>query len=292
MEPLSRPMPWKALCLLACLSLFPSCQDAADVDTPIDLSLLRVDQVPSLPGGLPKAWAEEFDAVIAEAPTLKMRDPNSLQVVRDHLTRVSWIDPESIEVALALPEGVRITYLPKLPRLVLAVGQEPRYVLAEDGTLLPDGLDMELLKDFLYVSIDAETVLPEVGGRCSDPVVQEAFRLWVEADTIEDLSGLPIVAIQRRSDYPRDATGIAPAMSFILHDGTEISWGRARDTPDPHSLDSQGRPLSLERKAQRMVLVMQEYPELTGVSRLVLDDPLVKAFDAAMQPLPFENPIP
>lgn len=292
MEPLSRPTSWMVLGLVACLSLFTGCSEPADLDTPLDLSLLRVDQVPKLPGGLPQAWAEEFDAVIADAPTLKMRDPKSLQVIRDYLTRVSWIDPASIEVALALPEGVRISYLPKLPRLVLAQGQEPRYVLAEDGTLLPDGLDLELLQDFLYVSIDGETQLPEVGGRCSDPVVQEAFRLWVEADTIEDLSGLPIVAIQRRSDYPRHATGIAPAMSFILHDGTEISWGRARDTPDPHSLDSQGRPLTLERKAQRMVLVMQEYPELTGVSRLVLDDPLVKVFDEAMQPLPLQNPIP
>jgi len=280
------------LSLALTLGLLGSCGDTASVDTPLDLSLLRVDQVPALPGGLPKEWAEEFDRVLAAAPTLSMSDPRSLQVVRDYLTQVSWIDPSSIEVALALPDGVRVSYLPKLPLLVLAQGQEPRHVLAEDGTLLPDGIDMDLLSGFLYVSIDAETELPEVGQRCADPVVQEAFRLWVEADTIADLSGLPVVAIQRRSDYPRHAQGIAPAMSFILQDGTEISWGRARDTPDPHSLDSQGNPLTMERKAQRMVLVMKEYPDLRGVSRLVLDDPLVKAFDADMQPLPLEGPIP
>lgn len=281
-----RPLSLAGLCLTASLSLLGSCGDTASVDTPIDLSLMQVSQVPGIPGGLPTAWAEQFDAVIAEAPTMAMSDPRSLQVVRDLLTRVHWIDPTSIEVALALPEGVRVSYLPKMPRLVLAQGQEPRYALAEDGTLLPDGLDMDLLAGFFYVSIDADTQLPEVGRRCSDPVVQEAFRLWGEADSVMALAELPIASIQRRSDYPRHTPGMAPAMSFLLTDGTEICWGRAKDTPDPHSVDSQGRRLSMERKAQRLVLVLREYPQLQGVSRLVLDDPQVKAFDMNMQPLP------
>lgn len=262
------------------------------MDTPLDLSQMQVHQVPGIPGGLPSAWAAEFDAVVAEAPTMAMSDPRSLGVVHDLLTRVTWIDPASIEVAMALPEGVRVSYLPKMPRLVLAQGQEPRHVLAEDGTLLPDGLDMDLLAGFFYVSLDADSELPEVGRRCSDPVVQEAFRLWTEADTLIDLTGLPIVAIQRRSDYPRHTPGMAPAMSFLLQDGTEICWGRAHGTPDPHSTDSRGEPLGLERKVQRLALVLKQFPNLNGVSRLVLDDPQVKVFDYDLNLLPLDRPIP
>ncbi|MGB0952539.1 MAG: hypothetical protein ACPG31_04900 [Planctomycetota bacterium] len=291
MEPHPRPLSLAGLCLTASLCLLGSCGDTASVDTPIDLSLMHVSQVSKIPGGLPPAWAEEFDAVIAGAPTISMKDPRSMQVVRDLLTQVRWIDPRSIEVALALPEGVRVSYLPKMPRLVLAQGEEPQHVIAEDGTLLPDGLDMELLRGFFYVSIDAQTILPEPGGRCADPVVQEAFRLWGEADSVMALAELPVVAIQKRSDYPRHTTGMAPAMSFILSDGTEICWGRAKDTPDPHSVDRNGKRLSMERKTQRLILVLREYPQLQGVSRLVLDDPLVKAFDRNMQPLPLPDTI-
>ena len=148
------------------------------------------------------------------------------------------------------------------------------------------------MRDLIFVSLDPERELPAVGKRPADPVLQEAFRLWVEADTIADLAGLPIVAIQRRSDYFRDAVGIAPAMSFILLDGTEICWGRARDSADPASVDSFGRKLTMERKTQRLKLVLAQYPLLRGVGRVVLDDPLVKVFDQRLDPLPLAGPIP
>ncbi len=263
-----------------------SCGDAASVEPMRDLSHYRVEQVPRFPGGLPTAWGQLFDRVMATAPKMRLGDPHVKQVVRDLFTQISWIDPRSIEVEIALPTGLRVVYRPKLPRLALARGQTRVAALAEDGTLLPSGLSDAVLSSLFMVSVDAEEDLPPVGKRSRNPVVQEAFRLWVEADTIKELTELPIVAIQRRSDYPRQASGIAPAMSFVLEDGTEICWGRARDTVDPASVDSYGKKLTMERKAQRLALVLRAYPMLQGVSRVVLDDPLVKVLDAHLQALP------
>ena len=69
-------------------------------------------------------------------------------------------------------------------------------------------------------------------------------------------------------------------MSFILSNGVEISWGRASATADPASVNRDNKPLTAERKMMRLALVLKEYPMLAGVGRLVLDDPLVKVFDA------------
>ena len=262
-----------------------SCGDTASVEPVRDLSQYRVDQVPRFPGGLPAAWGQLFDQVMTTAPKMRFGDPHIKEVVRDLFTQVSWVDPSSIEVEIVLPEGLRVAYRPKMPRLALARGQTRVAALAEDGTVLPSGLSTTLLQQLLMVSLDPEDDLPLVGKRPRSPVVQEAFRLWVEADTIRELTELPIVAIQRRSDYPRHASGLAPAMSFLLKDGTEICWGRARDTVDPASVDSYGKKLTMERKAQRLALVLRTYPMLQGVSRVVLDDPLVKVFDAQMKTL-------
>jgi len=258
------------------------------MEQPRALSEYRVDQVPQLPGGLPQAWADRFDQVLAAAPSIRLGDALATQVVHDLLTQVEWIDPDSIQVEMALPEGVRVNYLPKIPVMAIARGQQPIATLARDGTLIPSGFSAATMSGLLFVSLDAEKELPQVGQRFSDPVVQEAFRLWVEADTIYTLTGLPIVSIQRRSDYPKASSGIAPAMSFMLANGVEISWGRARGTADPAAVNRDGKALTPERRIQRLKLVLEVYPMLQGVGRLVLDDPLVKVFDerGALLPLP------
>ncbi|MDA1114640.1 MAG: hypothetical protein O3A95_10130 [Planctomycetota bacterium] len=270
---------------LLCLS---ACGDAASVENPRALSDYRVDQVPQLPGGLPAAWAERFDEVLAGAPAIRLGDVLAPQLVHDLLTEVEWIDPLSIEVKMALPEGLRVNFLPKIPVLAIARGQKPVATLASDGTLIPSGFSEATMSGLLFVSLDQGQDFPLVGERFSDPVVQEAHLLWVEADTVAVVTGLPVVSIQRRSDYPRSTPGMAPAMSFVLANGVEISWGRASETADPASVNRDNKPLSSERKMMRLALVLHEYPMLQGVGRLVLDDPLVKAFDASgkLMPLP------
>ena len=47
-----------------------------------------------------------------------------------------------------------------------------------------------------------------------------------------------------------------------------------------------------ERKAMRLALVLEQYPELQGVGRVDLDFPMVKVFDASLKRLPLEKPIP
>ncbi|MHC4380453.1 MAG: cell division protein FtsQ/DivIB [Planctomycetota bacterium] len=274
------------------LLLLTACGGGSAMESKRALSDFRVDQVPRIPGGLPQEWGSQFDAVMAEAPSLELGDARTPQVVQDLLSRVDWIDPKTIEVKVALPDGLRVSYRPKLPQLAIARGQRPVAAIAQDGTVLPAGLSAAAMEGLLFVSLDSDVDLPAAGKHCSDPLVQEAFRLWVEADTVADLTGLPIVEIQRRSEYPRHADGIAPAMSFILHDGTEICWGRARDTADPSAVDSLGKPLTIERKAMRLALILEQYPELQGVGRVDLDFPMVKVFDASLQRLPLDKPIP
>jgi len=285
----TRPyLPHQNLLALLLFATLPACGDAQSMQQPRALSDYRIDQVPQLPGGFPPAWAARFDQVLADAPDIALGDPLASQVVHDLLAQVEWIDPKTIEVELALPEGVRVNFLPKIPVFAIARGQTPIATLARDGTLIPSGFSEATMRSLLFVSLDADKDLPEVGQRFADPVVQEAFRLWVVADTIYTQTGLPIMSIQRRSDYPQASPGIAPAMSFILANGVEISWGRASGTADPAAVNRDGKPLSSARRMQRLALVLHAYPMLQGVGRLVLDDPLVKVFDeqGALLPLP------
>ena len=140
MDLASRPYPPQCLLLAALSMLFlPACGDTASVDAPRALSAYRVDQVPQIPGGLPQAWAERFDQVLSEAPAVRLGDALAPQLIHDLLTKVEWIDAASIEVHMALPEGVRVNYLPKIPVIAVARGQKPVATLARDGTLIPSG---------------------------------------------------------------------------------------------------------------------------------------------------------
>ncbi len=80
-------------------------------------------------------------------------------------------------------------------------------------------------------------------------------------------------------------------MSFILDSGVEISWGRARDTPDEFSTNSLGGPLTMSQKAVRLIAVLKQYPELAGVGRVVLDEPEAKVFDPRGVRLPLTGDI-
>ena len=280
-------MPQLRLFLLPLL-LLPSC--GAEVQETRSLANLRIDQVPAFPGGLPRKWAKQFDEVLATLPELSVSDPTSLTVAHDALLQLPWVDRESLVVEPALPEGLRAYFRPLRPCLTVTQAGRPVAALAyEDGRVLPAGIDATVLAQFLEVPLDPGTELPVAGRIPADPLLQEARRLFPEVDEIRRLTGLPIVRLQRKSGYPIQADGIAPAMSFWLDTGVEISWGRARDTFDPYALDSTGSRLTMEAKALRLRAVLEQFPLLMGLSRVVLDEPVVKVYDEHGQLVELES---
>jgi hypothetical protein len=49
-----------------------------------------------------------------------------------------------------------------------------------------------------------------------------------------------------------------------------------------------GEKLTMLQKATRLMAVLEEYPGLIGVGRVVLDMPIVRVFDPHEQPLPLQ----
>lgn len=260
------------------LGVLAGCSGADGFDSPRDLSQLRFDQ---LPEGLPAAWQTQLSDAFAGAPEMSLMDPSAVDEVRDRLARVAWIDPASVRVASALPDGLRVKYRPRVPRLVVTSNAVPVGILASDGTLLPEGIPDSWVAKYLQVPLEPGEALPPVGGRVSNALLQEALDVWDEAYTVRSASGLKIKSIERQSGYPVEAGGVPPALCFRLADGREIGWGRAEGSGDPW-----GQPL--ERKIVRLRKVLQAFPDLVGVHRLQLDYPELHLYgqDGAELPLP------
>lgn len=283
----TRP-PCVALAAVLSLTLLSfGCGDALDTQQERTLGHYEIHQAPDYPGGFPPAWAAQFHLAMSQAPPMSLGNPRAAAVIRDLMLQLAWVDPQLLAVEPALPEGMRVYFQPLGPRLAVAHGDRPFAVLAErNGAVLPDGISEDTMHRFIRVSIDPGVELPPAGQISSDPLIQEAYRIWPEIAQIALSLDLEIVAIQRKSTYPKGAQEIAPAMSFYLDTGIEITWGRARDTVDPAAWNSEGEKLDYLQKGARLVAVLKEYPGLVGVGRLVLDEPLVKVFDLRGQPLP------
>ncbi|MDP7063020.1 MAG: hypothetical protein QF489_08850 [Planctomycetota bacterium] len=278
--------------LLSWMALTASCGEALDNQDSRALGEYQNHQLPAYPGGFPSAWAAQFHLTMTNAPKLWIADPSATAVVRDLMLQMPWVDPESVKVMPALPQGLRLVYRPHLPVLAVSRGDRPIALLSEKrATVLPDGISEATMRQFIRVPLDEGVELPQPGRTFSDPVVQEAYRLWPEVDTIAQNTGLAVVAIQRKSTYPKDSPGIAPAMSFILDSGVEISWGRARDTPDPFAINADNEPLTMEQKALRLIAVLKQYPALTGVGKVLLDEPEAKVLDPRGLRLPLTGDI-
>ena len=271
---------------LAMLTL--SCGETLSVQEARVLGQYEVHQAPAFPGGFPATWAAQFHLALSTAPDLQIGEPQAAAVVRDLLLQLDWLDPVSLVVQPALPVGLRAYFRPLLPRLAVSRGDRPIAMLADRNmAVLPAGMAEDSMRQYMRVPIDLGVELPPAGQIPADPLLQEAFRVWPEADQIALNAGLNIVAIQRKSTYPVHATELAPAMSFYLDTGVEISWGRATDTVDPFAINSLNQKLTLEQKAARLIAVLHEYPQLIGVGRVVVDEPQVKVYDARGQRLPF-----
>ena len=252
------------------------CLGADDLDPPRALSAVRFDQ---LPENLPDAWRTQLEAELSKAPELPLLDPRAAVAAQDLLLRVAWIDPQSVSVATALPDGLRVAFRPRRPRLAVTRNASLVGVIASDGAVLPAGLPPSWTDGYLQVPLDEGRVLGAPGARIADSLLQEALAAWQEADFLRSDLGLPVASIERQSGYPREAVGVPPALSFRLADGREIAWGRAASSRDPFGIP-------LQRKMDRLRRVLDAFPGLVGVGRLVLDYPVLKLFGLQGEPLP------
>jgi hypothetical protein len=214
-----------------------------------------------------------------------------LKTIEELLRQVPWINPRTVEAHLAMPEGVRVFFRPRTP--VMMIRQEGKLVamVSIDGVVLPIGFSAADNENLIKVDIPRSVQVDGYGEVVSNPLLQEAWRIFPEVDQLKALTRLNFTSIQQQADFRTNASAIAPPLSFVTSDGLEIEWGRATSTPDPFSVDANNRPLSLERKGRRLSLLMQQFPNLGGVGRVVLDDPLVKVFDRQGKPLELKKTI-
>ena len=265
---------------LLLMLLCAGCDSMKPSNTIRELSNFKVNQRPTVIGeDLPYEWAKELAIKLVGAPAIDLKDSDTIDLVVKMFSEVSWIDSRSVKVALALPEGLRVTYKSRIPVLSLAVGEQYLGLLSLDGYMLPEGFSKSQLDKFIKIVVEKTTKIPAVGDRVSAPLLQEASRCFPIIDQLKVLAGINFTHIARQSDYGVQEDKVSPALSFLTDDGVEVQWGRSAETPDPFSVDRDGKALTLERKGQRLALVLIQFPGLGGLGTVVLDDPLVKVFN-------------
>lgn len=270
-----------ALVWTLALACAPACAPPGATGLPRELSRMRHDR---LPERLPAAWAAQLERAAALLPARALRDPDAIVRVRDCLLRLPWVDPQSVRVEPALPDGIRAVYRPRTPRLVAVRDGAPVALLASDGTVLPPGFDDALLARFLTAPLE-EGLPPEPGQRVSDPLLQEALSAALEAIWLRDTLGVPLVRIQRRHDFPRSAPGVPPALSFVCEDGRDVCWGWSGTSESVVAPPPEAR-VALEVKAERMRRIVAAYPGLAGLSRVVVDRAVVRLSGPEGEELP------
>jgi len=279
-----------AITAIAGASLLSSCADSSA--SMRDMSKFQVNQAPTVVGQpLPTQWAAMFNFAMTKAPILDLDDPQSIEQIKGLVRQVPWIDPLTVKAHLAMPDGVRVYYRALIPVLVIRQSGRAVGLLSKEGRALPPGFNDDQLSMFLSINIPQGIVLPSPGDSSSAGLLQEAVRIFPEVDQLKALTKLNIVAIQQQADYRATESEIVPPLTFVTADGLEIEWGRSVYTPDPFSVDANKRPLTLERKGFRLSQLMKQFPNLVGVGRVVLDDPLVKVFDRQGKPMALKNDI-
>lgn len=271
-----------ALAVLLAAPLLAACAPPVSLGAARPLSRLRHDQ---LPEHLPAAWRQQLDHAAARLPAMTLSDPGAVARVRDCLERVAWIDPRTIEVAPALPDGIRALYRPRTPRLAIARGDQPLALLSADGVVLPEGFSAAAMQHYLRVPLDRDVAAPEVGARVNDPLLQEALFAALEAVALRDRLGIPLARIERRFDFPISAIGVPPALSFLCEDGREICWGWSLQSEERISPPAEAR-VPLATKVARVQAAVERFPGLQGISRLVVDRPVCRAYDLEGKEIP------
>lgn len=242
---------------------------------------LAVYDVLRLPDGLPDEWLTELATVLAVGPRVSLADAHSAEAAAELLREVSWIDPASVRADLFVPEGVRVRFEAREPVLKAARTGKPGPLVAADGTALPLGPPAESLAALPFVELTPGLPAAVPGRRFADPLVQEALAALDEyralADLLRQQAGIELHRIERAPDYPV-VSDVPPSLCFVTAAGTEIVWGRSAATADPHGVP-------LEQKATRLRFVLERYPRLEGVRRILLDRPVLQVLGPELQPL-------
>lgn len=236
-------------------------------------------RVERMPAEVPAPWLALLRQHLAAAPPVSLLDPAAPAIAREVFAAVPWIEPASLDVRLRSPEGLRVCFRPRRPALRLERGGTAVAVVSGDGTVLPPGLPQDRTAGLPAVPVDTSLRLPRPGARVADPLVHEALRALDEAFRLGSEFGLHVVRIERQPGYPADATGVPPALSFVLQEGCSILWGRSERSG---ALLTPPLPVKLARLRD----FLQAYPGLQGVETLVLDRDQARALDARGGPLP------
>ncbi|RMH01196.1 MAG: hypothetical protein D6702_12045 [Planctomycetota bacterium] len=232
------------------------------------LSRYRIEK---LPARLPEAWRHQLDQALAAAPAVRLLDPQAPAAAAAALRSLPWIDPDSVEARLQLPDGIAVDFRPR--RLGVAVLCRGRYtVVALDGTVLPEGLPTASLAFLARVPLADPEALPEPGLRVADPLVQEALRAVYEFDAAREVLAGDLVAIERQPGYPPATPGVPPALAFVTRRGCRLHWGRSAASRDPFGVPA-------ELKLRRLAAVLRFRPGLAGLAHVVLDGPRVRLYD-------------
>jgi len=240
-------------------------------ESPIEATEMRSlahFRVEALPVNLTPQWQAELKEALAAAPEVPLLDPASLQKARRALVALPWIDPISVEAELALPDGIRVSFEPRQPRLVI-LHQGERVVVSRKGFVIPDGLPEISFEDIAVLPVSQATRLPEPGRRVADPLVQAALRASDEYYELAGNGALKLVGLERMPGYPESSPGVPPALAFVTHDGRRIFWGRSANMRDPL-----GIPLA--EKWNRLDVILHDYPGLRGLKEVHLHLPKVR----------------
>lgn len=246
-----------------------------------ELRSLSNFQILHLPPKITPLWRLELQEALEGAPEVKLLDPSSLTAARKLLTSLPWVDPVSIQVERHLPDGIRMEFQPRKPRL-LAHWRGKYVAISRKGITIPKGLPEEAYQGIAVVPLDDDVQLPPPGRRVAHPLIQEALACADEYYAIRRESGLDLIGMERMPGYPKSTPGVPPALSFFTRDGRRILWGRAEKTKGPLRIP-------LEQKARRLHVVLTDYPKLEGVSQVHLHTPLVRLFSEAGERLPLPS---
>ena len=256
-------------------NMFGDRLDAAELR---DMANYRVD---SLPVDLSAKWRKQLDQVLSAQGEVPLLDPNALSVARAAINQLPWIDPLSVQVALHLPDGIRVEFQPRRP-LAMVRWQGQNHAVSAKGFIIPAGLPSKALAQMPLILLEDDASLPKPGKRIADPLVQSALLAHDEFRAIKKNFNLDLVAIERMPGYPRQSPGVAPALAFVTRDGKRILWGRSIYAADPLAL-------SIDQKVRRLKIVMTDYPNLDGLGQVHLHTPKVRLFSPAGDLMPLDS---
>jgi len=238
----------------------------------------RVDQWPV---NCPPAWQASLEDALHRIPKLSIQDAHAEDAALRVVDELPWVMPGTVSITRALPEGLRLAYVPRRPRAVLVRQGQHLAVLGRLGAVLPDGLQPQIIDSLIHIQAPQDYVVPAPGSVVAHSFLQSALDAMTVAYKLRNEANTPIVRIEPRPDYPSSTSNIAPPVSFVLANGKRIEWGRPQ-----HALGPFDR--STEKRLARLKVAFARYPGLEGIRALDVSSPAMTAIDMAGRPVKFQ----